>query len=113
MPRTISIICGAIEEGERYGGLSQAAFLHHALRVVSDAALSQDHNMSWGWPILGIPDPGQPSRHSYAPNETSALCRYHNDMATAEADREKVISRPKKKKGGGKGDQEGKGADHK
>eukprot|EP00974_Lingulodinium_polyedra_P016467 1595457-Lingulodinium_polyedra.AAC.1 len=62
-----AILAAALDEGRARGPQHQHAFLYHAYRVVEMAAATEGHDLAWGWPLLGIDDPGGQPRPGLAP----------------------------------------------
>lgn len=65
-------------------------FLYHASRVVELACLDGSHDLSWGWPLLGIDDPGGRPRSGLAPVEAATLTAFHRDRQSLDAARSAV-----------------------
>jgi hypothetical protein len=83
--------------------MHQHAFLFHAYRVIEGAATSVEHDLSYAWPLLGIPDPGGRPRPGLAPVEAAGLAAYHRDRVALEA----AQAAGGKSRGKGKGGEEG------
>ena len=81
LKRAVQLVAGALDEGRTRGLEQQNAFLHHAYKVLETAARDPNHDMAYGWPILGLPDPAGPRRAQWAPAETAALAAYHREAA--------------------------------
>ena len=79
LKRMVAILAAALDEGRTRGALHQHAFLYHAYRVVESAAVSEGHDLAWGWPLLGVDDPGGVPRGGLAPVERAGLAAYHRD----------------------------------
>lgn len=102
--RVAVILAAALDEGRLRGAQHQHAFLYHAYRVVELACLDEHHDLAWGWPMLGIDDPGGRPRGGLAPVESATLAAYHRDRNHLEAARTAGV---KSNKAGAKADPAG------
>ena len=110
LKRMLAVIAAALDEGRVHGLQQEHAFLHHAYKMLKDAAHSPGHDMQWGWPILGIPDPGGRAPASWAPAENAALQAFHRDAAALESAKKALNTgnqRYQGGEGGGKSSEEG------
>ena len=103
LKRMAAILAAALDEGRARGPMHQHAFLFHAYRVIEGAATSVEHDLSYAWPLLGIPDPGGRPRPGLAPVEAAGLAAYHRDRVALEA----AQAAGGKSRGKGKGGEEG------
>lgn len=87
LKRMATILAAALDEGRVRGAAHQHAFLYHAYRVVESACLDGGHDMAWGWPLLGVDDPGGRPRGGLAPVEAATLAAFHRDRQTLDAAR--------------------------
>jgi len=81
LKRTIAIVCGALDEGRRYGLESQQAYLATAMTTLEMAAKDPSHDLSWGWPLLAISDPGGKPVPAVPAAESHAVASYHREQA--------------------------------
>ena len=68
--------------------------LHTIYSVLQSAAQSESKDLSWAWPLLGIPDPAGRVGETLAPLEGAALAAYHRDQQSLEASRAAVAKKP-------------------
>ena len=86
LARCIAMVCAALDKGRTLGAEQQHAFLHQVLKVMADGLETPSKDLSYGWPLLGIADPGGAPLSLMAPGERGALAAYHRDeMALAAA----------------------------
>ena len=62
--------------------------------VLQSAAQSENKDLSWAWPLLGIPDPAGRVTEPLAPLEGAALAAFHRDQQSLEASRAAVAKKP-------------------
>eukprot|EP00971_Amphidinium_carterae_P200783 3984350-Amphidinium_carterae.1 len=67
--------------------------LWHVYRVLESAAVSERHDMSYAWPLLGIEDPGSKPRLGLAPVESAGLAAFHRDRLALAAAEENVLKK--------------------
>jgi len=88
LKRLVVMLAGALDEGRQGSLLQQHAYLTQALAVAEGAAKDPNHDLGWGWPMLGLPDPGERPIAHWAPVESSAVAAFHKEQMTlAEARR--------------------------
>ena len=58
LKRAVVLVSTALDEGRTRGAESQHASLAHAYEVQESVATDPGHALSWGWPLLGVPDLG-------------------------------------------------------
>ena len=80
LSRMLTIMSAALDEGRLRGAVVQRAFLWHAYRVLELAAVSEGHDLAYGWPLLGIPDPGGNRRLGVAPVGQASLASFHREQ---------------------------------
>ncbi len=54
LKRIRAVLAAALDEGRLRGAQQQHTFLWHAYRVFENAAVTEGHDVSWAWPLLGI-----------------------------------------------------------
>ena len=79
LKRMSMMIACALDEGRTRGGQAQHAFLYQCYRVCELACLEDGHELEFGWPLLGIDDPGGRARSGLAPAEAATLAAWHRD----------------------------------
>jgi len=90
LKRLGALVAGAMDEG-RSGSLSrQHAYLASALALIEGAAKAPDHDLSWGWPLLGIRDPGGAAEPTWPVSSTAAVSAYHRERVALDEARKKV-----------------------
>ena len=62
------------------GTEAQHVFLWRCDRTLELTAVAEGHDLSAGWPLLGVPDPGGPRRPELAPVELTMLAAFHRDQ---------------------------------
>ena len=87
LKRMAIMIAGALDEGRQRGSVHQHALLWHMYRVIEPAALSETHDLEFGWPLLGLPDPFGVPRPGLAPIESAGLAAFHRDRSALDAAR--------------------------
>ena len=87
LKRVAVMLAAALDEGRMRGLEHQHAFLYHAYRVVEAAVLTEGHDLSWAWPLLGIPDPARGPEPGLAPVEAAGLAAFHRDRVALAAAR--------------------------
>ena len=106
LKRVIVMVACALDEGRAVSLEAQQAFLVHVYRVLEQAAKEDKHDLGYGWPILGVPDPVARRRPAWAPAEAAALASYYRDEAALETARRTLgrnPSRPNTEDEDGKG----------
>jgi hypothetical protein len=102
--RTLRRILIAIAHGLDLGRTASLeemqAYMHQLYRVLEAAAKDGGgHDLTWGWPLLGVTDPDDPRpRPGWAPAELAALNAYHKEVHSLETVRQSYL----KGKGGGR-----------
>ena len=90
LKRLGALVAGAMDEG-RSGSLArQHAYLASALALIEGAAKAADHDLSWGWPLLGVRDPGGAAEPTWPVASTAAVSAYHRERVALEEARKKV-----------------------
>jgi len=82
LKRLVVMLAGALDEGRQGSLLQQHAYLTQALAVAEGAAKDPNHDLGWGWPMLGLPDPGERPIAHWAPVESSAVAAFHKEQMT-------------------------------
>eukprot|EP00971_Amphidinium_carterae_P296090 5881307-Amphidinium_carterae.1 len=93
LKRCIAMVSAALDEGRTRGYAQQHALLWHIYRVLESAAVSERHDMSYAWPLLGIEDPGSRPRVGLAPIESAGLAAFHRDRLALAAAEENVLKK--------------------
>jgi len=90
LKRLGALVAGALGEG-RSGSLNrQHAYLASALAIIEGAAKSPDHDLAWGWPLLGVPDPGGAAEPTWPVASTAAVSAFHRERVALEEARKKA-----------------------
>ena len=85
LKRCICMIAAALDEG-RAGSLErQQAMLCQIYTVCESAAKDPSHDLTWGWPVLGIRDPEGRAQPGWAPAESAAVIAFHRENAALES----------------------------
>jgi len=84
LQRILVVLAAIIDEGRIRGPAHQHALAWHAYRVFESGALRPGHDLTWAWPLLGIPDPAGAPRLGLAPVESAGLAAYHRDRLVLE-----------------------------
>ena len=87
LKRMAIMIAGALDEGRQRGSAHQHALLWHVYRVIQSAALSETHDLEFGWPLLGLPDPWGVARPGLAPIKSAGLAAFRRDRSALDAAR--------------------------
>ena len=87
LKRMAIMIAGALDEGRQRGSVHQHALLWHMYRVIGSAVLSETHDLEFGWPLLGLPDPCGVARPGLAPIESAGVAAFHRDRSALDAAR--------------------------
>ena len=77
--KTVVILAHALDLHRTEGGDASQAFLAQSYKAAQAACLHPQKQWSFGWPLLGLPDPDGPARPSFTPAENSALTAFHRD----------------------------------
>lgn len=89
-------VAAGLDEGRVGGTERMAAYFHHLYRVIETAAKDPGHELTWGFPILGVHDPDAPRPAAgWSTGETAALAAYHREehaMELARASLQKASS---------------------
>jgi len=89
LKRLGALVAGALDEG-RSGSLNrQHAYLASAMALIEGAAKSADHDLAWGWPLLGVRDPGGRAEPTWPVTSTAAVSAYHRERVALEEARRK------------------------
>ena len=89
--RVIVMVAGALDEG-RIGGLER----HHAMlcqiyRILESAAKDSGHDLTWGWPWLGLADPDAGPDIRRLPAEASAVIAWNREAAALETAKRQLM----------------------
>lgn len=81
--RRMAIAVAAGLDTGRVGSYEEmAAYFHQLYRVLEAAAKDGGaHDLAWGWPVLGVPDPDEPrGQPGWSPAEAVALNAFHREQ---------------------------------
>ena len=80
LKRLAVILTRALDEGRQGSLMQQHAFLAQAISVVEGAAKDPAHDLGWGWPLLGVADPGERPIPHLPIAESAAIASFHKEQ---------------------------------